>query len=206
MVTLKSPKPRYLWLSGFPFCLCDLGPLLGAVENRARSSKSRKCLPSAEGFVRCARPRGCAPAWNPGGGAPCTARLTSASGGGLPGPLAEGRGCRGRAPRHPAGRLRSLGRVRGSVSAPTGLRAHTNPLTRPSLEKRARGPRRGGGALSVDGGQGSRSDRAAAGLDAQERPQRSGLVAGVLFPQPPATWRRPPREAAGGPLAFDFCF
>ena len=127
-------------------------------------------------------PRGCAPLGTPAGGAPCTACLTSASGG-LPGPLAEGRGAGKSAPDTlPAGLGRS-GRVKGPCPRPYGAAGHTNPLTRPSLEKRARGPRRAWrGTAGVDGGQGSRSDRAAAAHDAQERPHAPGWWLGCFSP------------------------
>ena len=96
-------------------------------------------------------------------------------------------------PRHPAGRLGSLRSRQGAVSSPLRGCGPHQPLDPPFTEKRARGPRRG--LRGTVGGMGVKARAATAqrlGLDAQERPQRSGLVAGVLFPQPPATWRTPP--------------
>ena len=113
---------------------------------------------------------------------PCTARLTP------PSARLEER------PRHPAGRLGSLRSRQGAVSSPLRGCGPHQPLDPPSTRKRARGPRRGlRGTVGVDGGQGSRSDAQRLGLDAQERPQRPGWWLGVLFPQPPATWRTPRR-------------
>ena len=92
----------------------------------------------------------------------------------------------------PAGLGRS-GRVKGPCPRPYGAAGRTNPLTRPSLKTRQRPAQGLEGALSEWMGVKARAATAQRlGLDAQERPQRSGLVAGVLFPQPPATWRTPP--------------
>ena len=166
-----------------------------------RSSKSRKCLPSAEGFVRCAGPRGCA-LGTPAGGAPCTACLTSASGG-LPGAsLAEGQGCRGKAPRHPAGRLGSLRSRQGPCPRPTGLRA-TNPLDPPFTRKTRQ---RRAGRRGTVGWMGVKARATTAPRqqhDAQERPQLRAGGWGA-FPQPPATWRTP-RRCVGDDLTL-LCF
>ena len=206
MVTLKSPKPRYSWLSGVPFCLCDLGPLLGGSEAEERSSKSRKCLPSAEGFLFAALgPRGCAP-WNPGRGCPLHRTPYKRLRRHCPGPLAEGRGAGGRAPPTPCRQAWVAPVASRAVSSPLRAASRTNPLTRPPLEKRATGPHRGleGHCRSGWGSRLAQRPRSS-GLDAQERPQRSGLVAGVLFPS-----RLPVANAPGGPpesaLTFDFCF
>ena len=151
-------------------------------------------------------PRGCAPPWNPGGGCPLhrtpwkrLRRPAGASrrGAGVPGKSAPDT--------LPAGLGRS-GRVKGPCPRPYGAAGHTNPLTRPSLEKRARGPRRGlEGTVRWMGVKARAATAQQLGLDAQERPQPPGWWLGVLFPQPPATWRTP-RRAAGGALTFDFCF
>ena len=179
------------------------------MKSRRAKLEEQKCSPSAEGFLFAALgPRGCAPLWNPRQGCPCTARLHKRLPATLPGAFAEGQGCRGRAPPTPCRQACRSGRVKGPCPRPYGAAGRTNPFDPPFTEKRARarGPRRG--LRGTVGGMGVKARAATAqrlGLDAQERPQRSGLVAGVLFPQPPATWRTPP-EAAGGALAFDFCF
>ena len=164
MVTLKSPKPRYLWLSGVPFCLCGFRPLLGPVKSRRAKLEEQKCSPSAEGFLfaalgpRAARPlnprQGVPPAPHAYKRLPAIPAGASRRGAGVPG---EER------PRHPAGRLGSLRSRQGAVSSPLRGCGPHQPLDPPFTEKRARGPRRGlRGTVGVDGGQGSRSDRAAA--------------------------------------------
>ena len=199
MVTLKSPKPRYLWLSrGSPSVFRDLGPLLGAVKSRRAKLEEQKMLAFGRGFfVRCVRPKGLRAPWNPQRqGCPCTARLISASGDPAGAFSPRGRGAGEERPRHPAGRLGSLRSRQGAVSSPLRGCGPHQPLDPPFTEKRARGPRRGlEGHCRSGWGQGSRSDTAQRlGLDAQERPQRSpGWWLGVLFPQPPATWRTPRR-------------
>ena len=97
-------------------------------------------------------------------------------------------------PRHPAGRLGSLRSRQGAVSSPLRGCGPHQPLDPPFTRKTRQRPAQGlGGALSEWMGVKARAATAQRlGLDAQERPQRSGLVAGVLFPQPPATWRTPP--------------
>ena len=136
-------------------------------------------------------PRGCAPLEPQAGGAPCTARLISAfrrpcrglrRGAGVPG---EER------PRHPAGRLGSLRSRQGAVSSPCGAAGRTNPLTRPLLEKRARGPRRGleGHCRSGWGSRLAQRPRSGLALTPRNDPNAPGWWLGVLFPQPPATWR-----------------
>ena len=134
-------------------------------------------------FVRCARPKGLRAPEPRQGGAPCTARLTSASGG-LPGGLSPRAGVPGKSAPDtlPAGLGRS-GRVKGPCPRPYGAAGHTNPLTRPSLEKRARGRAGAWRALSEWMGVKARAATAQQlGLDAQERPQHSGLVAGGALP------------------------
>ena len=143
-----------------------------------------------------ARPKGCAPLGTPAGGAPCTACLHKRLPATLPGPSPRGRGAGEERPDTlPAGLGRS-GRVKGPCPRPLRGCGPHQPLDPPFTRKRARGPRRGlRGTVGVDGGQGSRLAATAQrlGLDAQERPQRLGWWLGVLFPQPPATWRTPRR-------------
>ena len=147
-------------------------------------------------------PRGCAPLGTPAGGCPpapqSQERLRRPSGGvrhvaGVPGE---------EHPRHPAGSRVASVASRGRVLALRGA-GRTSPLTRPALEKPPQA-RAGAwdGAVGVDGGQGSRSDRATAPALTPRNDPRSRLVAGVLFPQPPATWRTP-RRAVGDDLAFE---
>ena len=137
---------------------------------------------------------------------PCTARFHSAFRRPCRGLLAEGQGCRGRAPRHPAGRLGSLRSRQGAVSSPLRGCGPHQPLDPPFTEKRARGPRRG--LRGTVGGMGVKARAATAqrlGLDAQERPQRSGLVAGGALP--PAACHV--ANAPGGPpeaLLICSCF
>ena len=161
---MGSPKPRHPWLSGVPLLSLDLGPLLGAMKSRRAKLEEQKCSPSAEGFfVRCAGPKGCAPFEPQAGGAPCTACLISAFRRPCRGPSPRGKGAGEERPRHPAGRLGSLRSRQGAVSSPLRGCGPHQPLDPPFTEKRARGPRRGlRGTAGVDGGQGSRSDRAAA--------------------------------------------
>ena len=154
-------------------------------------------------FVRCARPKGLRAPWNPGGGAPCTARLTSASGG--PAGASRRAGCRGKAPPTPC-RQAWVAPVasRGRVLALRGCGPHQPldpPFTRKTRQRPAQGRR---GTVGWMGVKARAATAQQLGLDAQERPQRSGLVAGVLFPQPPATWRTPPegRRKALLPLIF----
>ena len=165
------------------------------MKSRRAKLEEQKCLPSAEGFfVRCAGPRAARPLEPQAGGAPCTARLISAfrrpAGG-----LRRGAGVPGKSAPDtlPAGLGRS-GRVKGPCPRPLGLRAAPT-LDPPSTRKRATGPHRGlRGTVGVDGGQGSRSDRAAAWpLTPRNDPNAPGWWLGVLFPQPPATWRTPRR-------------
>ena len=142
---MGSPKPRYSWLSGVPFCLCGFRPLLGAVKSRRAKLEEQKCSPSAEGFVRCARPPRAARPLEPQQGVPpCTARPYSASSGDpCRGPSPRGRGAGEERPRHPAGRLGSLRSRQGAVSSPLRGCGPHQPLDPPSTRKRARGPRRG---------------------------------------------------------------
>ena len=137
----RKPAPDLAFASP-PSVSVNQAPF-GAGETEERSSKSRKCLPSAEGFLFAALgPRGCAPLGTPAGVPPAPHAL-QAPPAACRGPLAEGRGAGEERPRHPAGRLGSLRSRQGAVSSPYGAAGRTNPLTRPSLEKRARGPRRG---------------------------------------------------------------
>ena len=146
-------------------------------------------------------PRGCAPLGTPAGVPPAPHAL-QAPPAALPGPLAEGRGAGEERPRHPAGRLGSLRSRQGAVSSPLRGAGRTSPLTRPPLEKRARRPAQGLGGGTV-GWMGVKARAATAqqlGLDAQERPQRSGLVAGGALPPSRLPRGERPRRAAGGAL------
>ena len=158
-------------------------PPSGGREEPKSEARRAEMLAFGRGFfVRCARPKGCAPLEPPAGGAPAPHAL-EAPPATLPGPLAEGQGCRGRAPRHPAGRLGSLRSRQGPCPRPYGAAGRTNPLTRPSLKTRQRPAQGLGGALSEWMGVKARAATAQRlGLDAQERPQRSGLVAGGALP------------------------
>ena len=158
-------------------------------------------LAFGRGFFRCAGPKGAARPLEPqAGGAPLHRMPYSASGD-LPGASRRGAGVPGEErPRHPAGRLGSLRSRQGAVSSPLRGCGPHQPLDPPFTEKRARGPRRG--LRGTAGGMGVKARAATAqrlGLDAQERPPRSGLVAGVLFPSRLPRGERP-RRAAGGAL------
>ena len=193
---MGSPKPRYSWLSGVPFLSLRFRPPSGGREEPKSEARRAEMLAFGRGFfVRCAGPRGLRAPWNPRQGPPLHRtpykRLPATPWGAF----AEGQGCRGKSAPDtlPAGLGRS-GRVKGPCPRPCGAAGRTNPLTRPPLEKRARGPRRG--LRGTVGGMGVKARAATAqrlGLDAQERPQRLGWWLGVLFPQPPATWRTPRR-------------
>ena len=165
----EAQNPAIRGFPGFPFCLSDLGPL-GPKSRRAKLEEQKMLAFGRGFFVRCAGPRAARPLEPPG--APCTARLTAPPAT-LPGPR-RGAGVPGEErPRHPAGRLGSLRSRQGAVSSPCGAAGRTNPLTRPPLEKRARGPRRG--LRGTVGGMGVKARAATPqrlGLDAQERPQR----------------------------------
>ena len=157
-------------------------------------------------FVRCARPKGLRAPWNPGRGCPPAPHALQAPPAACRGPLAGGRGAGEERPRHPAGRLGSLRSRQGAVSSPLrGCGPHQPldpPFTRKTRQRPAQGP---GGALSEWMGVKARAATAQQlGLDAQERPQRSGLVAGGALPQPPATWRNAPGGPPGALLPLIF--
>ena len=143
----------------------------------------------------------------PQAGVPPAPHALQAPSGDPAGAFAEGQGCRGRAPpTPPAGRLGSLRSRQGAVSSPLRGCGPHQPLDPPSTRKRARGPRRG--LRGTVGGMGVKARAATAqrlGLDAQERPQRSGLVAGGALP--PAACHV--ANAPGGPpeaLLICSCF
>lgn len=140
-------------------------------------------------------PRGCAPLGTPAGGAPLHRTPWKRLRRPCRGPLAEGQGCRGKSAPDtlPAGLGRS-GRVKGPCPRPYGAAGRTNPLTRPLLEKRARGPRRGlwGHCRSGWGSRLAQRPRSGLALTPRNDPNAPGWWLGVLFPQPPATWRTPP--------------
>ena len=144
-------------------------------------------------------PRGLRAPWNPRQGVPPAPHaLYSAFRRPCREPLAEGQGCRGKSAPDtlPAGLGRS-GRVKGPCPRPCGAAGRTNPLTRPPLEKRATGPHRGleGHCRSGWGSRLAQRPRSGLALTPRNDPNAQGRRLGVLFPQPPATWRTAP----GGP-------
>lgn len=130
-------------------------------------------------------PRGCAPLGTPAGGAPLHRTPYKRLRRPCRGPLAEGQGCRGKSAPDtlPAGLGRS-GRVKGPCPRPYGAAGRTNPLTRPSLEKRARGPRRGleGHCRSGWGSRLAQRPRSGLALTPRNDPNAPGWWLGVLFP------------------------
>lgn len=136
-------------------------------------------------FVRCARPKGLRAPWNPGRGCPLHRTPYKRLRRPCRGPLAEGQGCRGKSAPDtlPAGLGRS-GRVKGPCPRPYGAAGRTNPLTRPSLEKRARGPRRGleGHCRSGWGSRLAQRPRSGLALTPRNDPNAPGWWLGVLFP------------------------
>ena len=118
----------------------------------------------------------------PGRGAPCTARLIAPSGDPAGG-LRRGAGVPGKSAPTPCRQAWVAPVASGAVSSPLRGCGPHQPLDPPFTEKRARGPRRG--LRGTVGGMGVKARAATAqrlGLDAQERPQRSGLVAGGALP------------------------
>ena len=154
-------------------------------------------------FVRCARPKGLRAPWNPGRGCPPAPHALQAPPAALPGASRRGAGVPGEErPRHPAGRLGSLRSRQGAVSSPLRGCGPHQPLDPPSTRKTRQRPAQGlGGALSEWMGVKARAATAQRlGLDAQERPQRSGLVAGGALPPSRLPRGERPRRAAGGAL------
>ena len=151
-------------------------------------------------FVRCARPKGLRAPWNPGRGCPPAPHALQAPPAALPGASRRGAGVPGEErPRHPAGRLGSLRSRQGAVSSPLRGCGPHQPLD-PPFTRKTRQRARAGAEGHCRSGWGSRlAQRPRSGLDAQERPPRSGLVAGVLFPSRLPRGERP-RRAAGGAL------
>ena len=147
------------------------------------------------------RPKGLRAPWNPRQGAPCTARLISAFRRPCRG-LRRGAGVPGKSAPTPC-RQAWVAPVasRGRVLAPAGLRGRTNPLTRPPLENAPERPAQGleGHCRSGWGSRLAQRPRSGLALTPRNDPNAPGWWLGVLFPQPPATWRTPP-EAAGGAL------
>ena len=147
--------------------------------------------------------QGAARPWNPRCPPPCTARLYAFR---RPpaGALAEGQGCRGRAPPTPC-RQAWVARSRQAVSSPGGCGPH-QPLDPPSTRKTRQRPAQGlEGHCRRDGVKARAATAQRLGLDAQERPQRSGLVAGGALP--PAACHV--ANAPGGPpeaLLICSCF
>ena len=157
-------------------------------------------------FVRCARPKGLRAPWNPGRGCPPAPHALQAPPAALPGASRRGAGVPGEErPRHPAGRLGSLRSRQGAVSSPLRGCGPHQPLDPPSARKTRQRPAQGlGGALSEWMGVKARAATAQRlGLDAQERPQRSGLVAGGAFP--PSRLPLGERPPAGPPEALLIC-
>ena len=162
----------------------DLGPLLGAMKSRRAKLEEQKCSPSAEGCL-LRRAQGAARPLNPRQGVPpCTARSYKRLPATLPGPSPRGRGAGEERPGHPAGRLGRSGRVKGPCPRPYGAAGRTNPLTRPSLKKRARGPRRGleGHCRSGWGSRLAQRPRSGLALTPRNDPNAPGWWLGVLFP------------------------
>ena len=130
-------------------------------------------------------PRGCAPLGTPAGGAPLHRTPYKRLRRPCRGPLAEGQGCRGKSAPDtlPAGLGRS-GRVKGPCPRPYGAAGRTNPLTRPSLEKRARGPRRGleGHCRSGWGSRLAQRPRSGLALTPRNDPHAPGWWLGCFSP------------------------
>ena len=153
------------------------------MKSRRAKLEEQKMLAFGRGFfVRCAGPRLAARPLNPRQGVPPAPHAHKP----LPATcrgLAEGQGCRGRAPRHPAGRLGSLRSRQGAVLAPAGLRAAPT-LDPPSTRKTRHRPAQGlGGALSE--GWGSRlAQRPRSGLALTPRndPNAQGWWLGCSSP------------------------
>ena len=165
-------------------------------------------LAFGRGFcLRCARPKGLRALWNPGRGCPRTAACRSASRRPCRGPsLAEGQGCRGRAPPTPCRQGWVAPVASGAVSSPLRGCGPHHPLDPPSARKTRQRPAQGlGGALPEWMGvkAGRRPPRSGLALTPRNDPT-PGLVAGVLFPSRLPRGERP-RRAAGGALICS-CF
>ena len=190
--------------------LWDLGPPSGGREEPKSEARRAEMPAFGRGFfVRCAGPRAARPLEPQAGGAPLHRTPYKRLPATLPGPLAEGQGCRGRAPPTPCRQAwgRS-GRVKGPCPRPYGAAGRTNPLTRPSLEKRARvTPRRGleGHCRSGWGSRLAQRPRSGLALTPRNDPNAPGWWLGVLFP--PAACHV--ANAPGGPpeaLLICSCF
>ena len=156
------------------------------MKSRRAKLEEQKMLAFGRGFfVRCAGPRGCAPLGTPGRGCPLHRMPISAfrrrpcrglrRGAGVPGKSAPDT--------LPAGLGRS-GRVKGPCPRPYGAAGRTNPLTRPSLEKRARGPRRGleGHCRSGWGSRLAQRPRSGLALTPRNDPHAPGWWLGCFSP------------------------
>ena len=131
-------------------------------------------------------------------GVPPAPHLTSASGGPAGGLSPRGRGAGGRAPPTPCRQAWVAPVASGAVSSPYGAAGHTNPLTRPSLEKRARGPRRGleGHCRSGWGSRLAQRPRSGLALTPRNDPNAPGWWLGCSSPSRLPRGERP-RRAAG---------
>ena len=163
-------------------------------------------LAFGRGFCSLRRAQGLRAPLNPRQGCPPAPHAYTPSGDPAGAFSPRGRGAGEERPRHPAGgRLGSLRSRQGAVSSPLRGCGPHQPLDPPFTEKRAPEARAGlEGHCRRDGGKARAATAQRLGLDAQERPQRPGLVAGVLFPQPPSPRgerpRRPPEALL--PLIF----
>nr|CRY95210.1 hypothetical protein [uncultured prokaryote] len=146
-------------------------------------------------FVRCARPKGLRAPWNPGRGCPPAPHALQAPPAALPGASRRGAGVPGEErPRHPAGRLGSLRSRQGAVSSPLRGCGPHQPLDPPSTRKTRHRPAQGLGGHCRSGWGSRLAQRPRSGLALTPRndPNAPGWWLGMLFPQPPATWRTPP--------------
>ena len=145
-------------------------------------------------FVRCARPKGCAP-FEPRQGVPPAPHALEALRRPCRGPR-RGAGVPGKSAPDtlPAGLGRS-GRVKGPCPRPYGAAGRTNPLTRPSLEKRARGPRRGleGHCRSGWGSRLAQRPRSGLALTPRNDPNAPGWWLGCSSPSRLPRGERPRR-------------
>ena len=194
----RKPAPPVAFRGSPSVSLGFRPPSGGREEPKSEARRAENARLRQRVFVRCARPKGLRAPWNPGRGPPLHRTPISAFRRPCREPSRRGAGVPGKSAPDtlPAGLGRS-GRVKGPCPRPLRGCGPHQPLDPPSTRKTRHRPAQGlEGHCRSGWGQGSRSDTAQRlGLDAQERPQRQGRRLGVLFPQPPATWRTAP----GGP-------
>ena len=206
-LSIENPRPR--GFPGFPFCLGGFRPPSGAVKSRRAKLEEQKMLAFGRGFFcSLCRPKGCAPLGTPGRGCPLHRTPYSAFRRPCREPFAEGQGCRGRAPPTPC-RQAWVAPVasRGRVLAPAGLRAAPT-LDPPSTRKTRHRPAQGleGHCRSGWGSRlAQRRPRSGLALTPRNDPNARAGGWGCFSPSRLPRGERPP-EAAGGALAFDFCF